>query len=74
MHAAQFHRIIRENPNFDIFSSIKNAVDREKAKRLVIKLILSTDVTKHFSNLGLFTERVQSTARKEDSPKSLDFK
>lgn len=67
MHVAQFHKILRENPNLDIFLLIKDAVERERAKRIVIKLILSTDVAKHFPNLGIFTKRVESSIRNEDS-------
>jgi hypothetical protein len=74
MHVAQFHKILRENPNLDIFPLIKDAVERERAKRIVIKLILSTDVTKHFLNLGIFTKRVESSSRNEDSQLSLDMK
>ena len=64
MHTAHFHKILRENPKLDVFSSIKNVVDREKAKRLIVKLILATDVTKHFPNLASFSKKVECTLDK----------
>ena len=76
MHTAHFHRILRESPELDIFSHIKNVVDREKAKRLVVKLILATDIMKHFPNLAKFSKKVEATIKNNSeesfNPKNFD--
>jgi hypothetical protein len=56
MHISKFYRMLRKNPEIDIISQIKDPVERESSKRLLVKLILGTDMTKHFDGINKLKE------------------
>jgi len=72
MHVSHLFRILRNNPKIDIFDSMKDVVKREQVKRLVVKLVLATDVSKHFINYGIFEKHLKNTLRNENN--GINFK
>ncbi len=52
MHVAKFCRMLRKYPEIDVIQQITDPVERERSKRLIIRLILGTDVSKHFENMA----------------------
>lgn len=49
MHLQELWKILKENPAFDF---IAKSSDHAKNKEFITRLILSTDVAKHFGNLA----------------------
>lgn len=44
MHISKFYQLLRENNSIDIISQIEDTKQRERAKELIMVLILSTDM------------------------------
>ena len=51
MHISQVYRMLRDNEKVDIISGLKSPVQRERMKKLLNKLIVSTDFQLHSKNL-----------------------
>ena len=64
--------MLRDNPKIDIISSIKCPIQRERMKRMINKLILSTDIQIHSKNLSSLKEVMKSKALEQEEFSSLE--
>lgn len=53
MHLRRLWNIIEENPNLNF---LKASTDIKKAKKIITRLIISTDMAFHFSGLDNFKQ------------------
>jgi hypothetical protein len=53
MHVSTLFSILTENDT-DILASIKDPLLRERAKRLLTRCILATDIARHFPSVDKF--------------------
>lgn len=65
MHASLLYKIMQA-PEMDIFSSVR-IEDWTDLRKLVIDLILHTDMSKHFETLGQFRSRTQAKLTIDDA-------
>ena len=65
MHISQFYRLCKENPDIDVIAKMKSPSQRQSAKRLLSKLILSTDIQGHTKNLKKLQSLMNSIPKKD---------
>ena len=58
MHVSEAFRLMRQ-PGYDIMGSMEPD-DRKQVRKLVINMVLSTDMTVHFSHLKALQEKVEA--------------
>jgi hypothetical protein len=51
MHISTLFRIMDENPDGNLIECLKDPASKAKARKIIIKAILATDMTTHFSGL-----------------------
>ena len=64
MHLSTLFQIMDQYPDADLLSIFKDPAQRTRAKKIMMKSILATDMTTHFSALKVFKDKCDAT---EDS-------
>lgn len=64
MHISTLFNMMDENPEGDLISPIQDSGVKARAKKILMKSILATDMTTHFSSLKVLKEKCEAT---EDS-------
>ena len=54
MHTSTIFRLMSEKPECDILSNIKDTAMKARARKIIVKCIMATDMTTHFSGLKEF--------------------
>ena len=54
MHVLKFFTLLKENPHINILKKTENSANM---KQMIMRLIIATDIAKHFTNLNKFIEK-----------------
>ena len=68
MHISTLFRLMEDDKTCDLFEDLGDPSAKGRAKKQIIKCILATDMTNHFSSLANFKKKIEATKNFAKAP------